>query len=182
MTDTTASAEELGMDLAKIRDLAGMSQQKLGEKLGADASRISRIESGKIKLNAAEVDKHLHAIGTPLVPLYRKYRLLDWNSLPRPSFWHPDWKVLHVAEDALGELDKLAATLLSGNPLLPQLAMHRQSLLLAARFLESIQHDVAFIGETAVGKTFALCWLTGLVLELSDAERLVDRMVLEVGQ
>ena len=65
MTDTTASAEELGMDLAEIRDLSGMSQQKLGEKLGADASRISRIESGKIKLNATEVDKHLARSGRP---------------------------------------------------------------------------------------------------------------------
>ena len=108
--------------------------------------------------------------------------MLDWKRLPRPSFWHPDWEVLYVADGALARLDKLAATLPPGNPLLPQLDMHRQSLLLAAKFLESTQHDLAFIGETGVGKTFALCWLTGLVLDLSDAECLADRMVLEVGQ
>ena len=60
--------------------------------------------------------------------------------------------------------------------------MHRQTLFLAATFLESTQHDLAFIGETGVGKTFALCWLTRLVLDQSDADRLTDRMVLEVGQ
>jgi transcriptional regulator with XRE-family HTH domain len=182
MTDNIPSAEDVGIDLAKIREMSGMSQQKLGEKLGADASRISRIESGKIKLNAAEADKQLRAIGTPIATFYRKYGLLDWKKLPQPSFWHPDWEVLYAADGALARLDKLAATLPPGNPLLPQLDMHRQSLFIAAKFLESTQHDLAFIGETGVGKTFALCWLTGLVLELSDAERLADRMVLEVGQ
>lgn len=182
MTDSTTFEEELGPDLAKIREQADMSQQKLGEKLKSDASRISRIEGGKIKLAMVDVEAHLRAIGTPLANLYIEYRQLEWKVLPRPLFWHPDWQVLHAADGALSRCDHLASTLSPNDSLRPQLDMHRESLLIAARFLDSTQHDLAFVGETGIGKTFAICCITGLTFDPNEAERLTDRMILEIGQ
>lgn len=183
MSETTSlTSKEIGSDLARLRSRAKLSQKELGGRLGGvDASRVSRIESGEIKLSAVEIDKHLQKVDTPEATAYRKYLLLDWKRVSRPSFWHPEWEALHVADKALDRLGRLSASLPAGSPLLPQLAMHRQTVEQAVRYLEPVQHDCAFVGETGVGKSFALSALSGLVIDRED-ERIADRMVLEIGQ
>ena len=164
MTDGTSwIPDTLGADLAKLREKAGLSQKVLGERLGGvDASRLSRIEGGTVKLSAVELDKRLQTIGTDLATQYREYLLRDWKRLPKPPFWHPDRAVLGIADDTLARLETLSASLPSASPLLPQLDMYRQALVQAAAFLETARHDVVFIGETGVGKSFALSRLSRL--------------------
>jgi hypothetical protein len=174
--------DTLGTDLMKLRDKAGLSQKALGERLGGvDASRISRIEGGTVKLGAVELDKYLQKIDSELSTAYREYLLRDWKRFPKPPFWHPNRTDLGMADDALARLEELAANLPPTSPLLPQLDMHRQALKHAACYLEAIRHDIVFIGETGVGKSFGLSCLSRLVMDRPDVKKLADRMVLEVG-
>ena len=39
--------------------------------------------------------------------------------------------------------------------------MHKASLCRAAAYLNQLSHDIAFVGDIAVGKTTALCFVSG---------------------
>ena len=183
MSDQTrVSMEELGQDLGENPRVGRFKSATAGGKAGSRSKPSLKIESGKLNLGAVERITLLKAINSDLSNAYRRYLLLDWKKLPRPSFWHPEWQVLHTGDGALVRLETIASRLPTGSPLLPQLDMHRQSLHLALKYLQDVQHDFAFIGDVRVGKTTAICSLSDLVLQLSQVDHLADKMVLEIGQ
>ena len=49
-----------------------------------------------------------------------------------------------------------------------EMKMHRESILRTADYLSKLSHDIAFVGDLAVGKTTALSFISGLVLSETE--------------
>jgi hypothetical protein len=65
-------------------------------------------------------------------------------------------------------------------PLYGEAKMHEESLLQAAKYLSSLHHSIAYVGDIGVGKTTAVCIQTGLVLPKSGKSE-PSSTALEVG-
>ena len=171
---------DLGQTLASLRTNAELKQAEVARKLSIDPSRISRIETGEILPTKEEVEAYLKALGTPDSQMYREFLNSEWRVLARPPFRHPQREVLWTAETYLCKLDEFSAQQDIPAPLLGQAEMHRQSLRRIADYLHPLEHSVAFVGEIGVGKTTAVCALTGLVLPGND-KPVNQRVALETG-
>lgn len=169
--------------LARLRQAAGKSQADVAERLaaGASASRVSRLESGEIRLTAEEAKDFARAIGTPESMEYAEYLGQEWSVLERPGFEHVNRRSLWEAELALQRLKSLQDDPDTKNVLLKQVESCREALTRTARFLRSTEHSIALIGSPGVGKTTLICALANLRDE-SRAERdLEHQMVLQTG-
>ena len=64
MSDRRGSPErELGRRLARLREAAGLTQRELARRLGVDQSALSRIESGRRRLTAAQAGQAARILG-----------------------------------------------------------------------------------------------------------------------
>lgn len=173
---------DLGPTLAKIRNNADLTQGDIAALEQKDASlaqsRISRIEKGTVKPSRPEIEAYLSAIDTDEAQDYRKFLDQSWENLQRPSFWNPQREDLWKAETCLQELNRLIS------PEVPeylrrQADMHQERIQQEAEYLGSLKHSIAYVGSIGVGKTTAICYITGLILP--KAEELGDKSVLSVG-
>src|ERR1017187_9069428 len=89
---------DFGHQLAQLRKDAQKTQGELGSPVGMDASKVSRIEDGKVSPTASEVASLLHCLATPLAKLYQEYLEVNWRFSTRPPFGHPDLDSLEKAE------------------------------------------------------------------------------------
>jgi DNA topoisomerase IB len=151
--------------------------------LKTDKSRISRIETGEIVPDFDEVVRITEAIGTPESKEYAAYYREQWTVLEKPSFWHPSRKELAQAERFLADLDHFATKPQTTEAAKAQASLHRETILAAAEYLRSLEHTIAFVGDIGVGKSSAICGLTGLLLapESKAGAPLSRRVVLEAG-
>jgi transcriptional regulator with XRE-family HTH domain len=97
----TVKRKRLGLELRRLREEAGLTCDKVGEKLECSGTRISRIETGKISAGPGDVRELLEVYGLEgdeakaLVQLAREARKKGW--------WHtygmnlPDWFEAYVA-------------------------------------------------------------------------------------
>lgn len=166
--------------MAELRKGAGLKQADIAQKLTVDASRVSRIESGEVSLTSDEAEEILKAIGTKEAKEFRLFLNQRWEILERPPFSHPQREALYKAELTLQKLvsfcnQKNLPTLLYG-----EAKMHEESLLQVAKYLSSLHHSIAYVGDIGVGKTTAVCIQTGLVLPKSSKSDLPST-ALETG-
>ena len=81
-----ACYRELGAELRKRRLAAGLTEAQLGGEVGWSASKISRIESGQIRLSEVDVIHYLAFCG-----IYGKHcaelRALVREATPKPGYW-----------------------------------------------------------------------------------------------
>ena len=170
---------ELGRELARVRELAELTQAQLAARLGVSQTVVSRTESGERRLENADFHEFAEAIGTEEARGLERRKSCKWNQLSRPSLGHPDHDLLWTAEVALGDL----RTLLS-QPDIAQAFARRLEVLCgeietAAAQLLKRECSLVFIGKVGVGKTSAICHIADLAVSKAGAPR--PSPVLDVG-
>ncbi|WP_430504702.1 helix-turn-helix transcriptional regulator [Ralstonia pseudosolanacearum] len=169
---------EIGTVLAEVRAESGLTQRELAERMSANQTRVSRIESGEA--DDSDVAAFLDAIDTPEARHVRELLHVEWSHMARPSLKHPDLKTLVEIERALVRVrtfladDRLPAVLAGQAELL------RKRLEENARYLMRLDHDVVYVGEIGVGKTTTGCRQAGLVLDEATSADLKG-MLLDTG-
>lgn len=155
-----------------------MTQREVSERMGANQTRVSRIEAGDG--DPAEAAAFLKAVGTPRAAALAELLQLDWTHLPRPSLRHPDLDTLVAIERGLKRVrtfldDGQVPTVLAGQAQLLDKRLEEAGL-----YLLSLDHEVVYVGEIGVGKTTAACRQAGLVLNEATAADL-KCMMLDTG-
>ena len=179
METDIAQDKELGRELARVRELAGLTQAKLAVRLGVSQTMVSRTESGERRLEDVEFLGFAEAIGTPEARGMEIRRARQWRELARPALGHPDHDLLWTAEAALRDLRTLL-----GQPDIAQAFARRIEVLCdeiatAAGELLRRECSLVFIGKIGVGKTSAICHIANLAVSKPGAPR--PSPVLDVG-
>jgi transcriptional regulator with XRE-family HTH domain len=164
MTSTDVVAhEEVGRSLGRLRESADIRQSELASRLELSAAVLSRIESGERKASAEEVQRIVDAIGTTEALSLPSALSRQWAVLERPPLDHPD-------QDLLWEADQTASRLrafLDGELELRESFRKRiytyvDELKRASGNLALREYLIVLIGKVGIGKSTALCRLTGL--------------------
>ena len=179
METKVAHDKEIGRELARVRELAGLTQAELAARVSVSQTMVSRAESGERRLEDAELRAFADAIGTAEAREIEIRRARVWNELTRPALGHPDHDLLWTAEAALRELRTLL-----GQPDITQAFARRieslcREIATAARELLKRQCSLIFIGKVGVGKTSAICHIEELVVSRPGSPR--PSPVLDVG-
>lgn len=66
---TRTLATDLGTKIRELRIAANMSQKELGDVLGMDQAKVSRLERGKLRLRIDQLDPIAAAFGTSVLGL-----------------------------------------------------------------------------------------------------------------
>jgi len=154
---------DLGQTLAELRNAAGKTQTDIAGNLKIDQSRVSRIEKGTVTPTQSEIDGYLSAIGTEDAKAYHEFLKLRWIHLNRPSFRHPQREELCKAETSLQKLENFKSQSKVLKQQLNEAQLYGDTLLREAKYLSELNHSLAFVGKVGIGKTTAICKLTGLV-------------------
>ena len=170
---------DLGAQLARFRLGKKLSQSDMAKRLKVDQSRISRIEKGDVTPSESEIKRFLRGAKSEDSLAYLKYLETPWLHIERPSFSNPQLEVLSTVEAYLSKLEEFRQSHDLPSPLAAEMDMHKASLCRAAAYLNQLSHDIAFVGDIAVGKTTALCFVSGMILPGSAG--ILDKVVLEAG-
>ena len=170
---------EVGNYLARLRNKAGIKQSELAAKLTFSSAVVSRVESGERAVSADELHSILNAIGTEEALLFCKTIDREWLNLPRPPLGHPQELILWEAEQAFQRVRAL-----SENPKIPHPFAGRLNESLAeirgiAELVMADEYNIAFVGNIGVGKSTALCRITGLEVDQNATGQ--SGTVLDVG-
>ena len=179
METDVAKDRELGRELARVRELAGLTQAELAGRLGVSQTVVSRTESGDRQLQDAKIREFAEAIGTEVAEGLETRRSRDWTELTRPPLGHPDHDLLWTAELKLRELKALLR-----RPDITQAFARRIEALSseidsAAAQLMKRECNLVFIGKIGVGKTSAICHIAGLTVSRPGSQR--PSPLLDVG-
>jgi transcriptional regulator with XRE-family HTH domain len=155
-----------------------MKQAELAKRVALSPAVLSRIESGDRAVTIQEVDDILAQIGTPEAEDLAKALQRVWRVLQRPPLDHPDQELLWAAEQVAVELVALRDLPDTPHAFERRLSEYVEELKRSAEQLLKREHQVAFIGSIGVGKSTAICRMTGLETPKEDGT-LVP--VLEVG-
>lgn len=171
---------DIGHVIQRLRENSGLSQADVAGRLPFTASRLSRLESGEIALSPEDAATIASAIGTPEARTFASSLNWEWRELEAPAFDHPSLETIWNAEQAIQRLDALKDDPEMKNAFLKQVESCRAALLRAAKFLQSTEHSVVFVGSVGVGKTAAICALADQLRDC-DEEDLNRQMVLPTG-
>ncbi len=177
--NTIQSEVPVGQYIAAIRAAAGISQAQLAQSVTLSPATLSRIESGEKIATEDELAAMLNAIGGPKASELAEFLSQDWDQLPRPTFAHPNRDCLWAANAALRTLAKLRSDPELNAVFIRQVDLYEQEIRRVADFLASTEHQIAYIGSIGVGKSTAICKLTGLLRP--DEDKLDRQIVLETG-
>jgi transcriptional regulator with XRE-family HTH domain len=170
---------ELGKHLTQIRERADIKQAELARKLTWSPAVLSRVETGDRNLAPEELQMILEAIGTPEAEHLKEAIQRNWITIPRPPLDHPDQELLWAAEQVAKELVVLRDSPDVRNAFERRLASYIEEIQRSSGLLLKRDHQVAFIGPIGIGKSTAICRLTGLEVDGKDGEPRVP--VLEAG-
>lgn len=173
------SDAEVGGHLASLRERAGLKQAELARQVTWSPAVLSRAEAGERPLSRDELEQLLRAIGTDEALRVGEILAREWRILEQPPVGHLDQEILWRAELALRELADFAEKPEARAAFLRRLEEYRDELSRTARLLLTTDHHVAFIGSIGVGKSTALCRITGL--EVPGSTTAVPSPVLEAG-
>ena len=170
---------ELGRYLTQVRERAGIKQAELARKVTWSPAVLSRVESGERPLAADELVALLGAIDTPDAAKLCQVLQRSWRVLPRPSLDHPDQDLLWAAEQIAQQLAVLRSQPDVRNAFERRLSAYIEEIQRSADLLLKRDHQVAFIGSIGIGKSTAICRLTGLEVSIPDSPN--PAPVLEAG-
>jgi len=161
-----------------VRDRAGVKQAELAKRVSLSQAVLSRIESGDRAVSVQEVQDILAQISSPEAVELSKALQRTWVELPRPPLDHPDQDLLWEAELAARELVELRKKPDTPQAFEKRLSEYVDELGRSAGLLLKRDHQVAFIGSIGVGKSTAICRMTGLEVAREDGTMVP---VLEAG-
>lgn len=100
--------DQLGVELARVRSLAGLGQRELAAGVGLTQSKTSRIESGRAVPSRSEVDAWLETVAADPATRTHVHALLDaahtqvvaWRSAIRTGKTHLQYDVAHLEATA----------------------------------------------------------------------------------
>ncbi|HEY9874166.1 MAG TPA: helix-turn-helix transcriptional regulator [Candidatus Obscuribacterales bacterium] len=153
---------DLGQTLAKLRDDKGLTQADIARSLNIDQSRVSRIEKGNVIPTTPEIEGILSTVGTENAKAYGEFLEMRWDNIDRPSFWHPQRDALCKAETYLQKLENFKSKPKVLKQQINEADFYGDTILREAKYLTDLNHSIAYVGKIAVGKTTAICKLTGL--------------------
>jgi transcriptional regulator with XRE-family HTH domain len=165
--------------LTQLRERAGLKQAELARKVTWSQAVLSRIESGDRSVAPEELEQLLRAIGTPESRQLEAALGREWAVIDRPGLDHPDQDLLWSAEQVAQQLQFLARQPDVKHAFERRLSAYVQELRSVADVLLKREHQVAFIGSIGIGKSTAICRLTGLEVAVSDSPN--PAPVLEAG-
>ena len=152
MESDVARNKELGRELARVRDLAGLTQAQLAERLSMSQTVVSRSESGERRLKSAELKRLAEAIGTEEARGLETRRSRQWKALKRPPLGHPDHDLLWKAELVLRELETLGEKPDIAQAFARRIRVFCEEIKTAVEKLLRRTCSVVFIGKIGVGK------------------------------
>ena len=170
---------ELGKHLTQVRERADIKQVELARKLTWSPAVLSRVETGDRNLAPEELQMILDAIGTSEAEHLKDAIQRNWVTIPRPPLDHPDQELLWAAEQVAKELVVLRESPDVRNAFERRLASYIDEIQRSSSLLLKRDHQVAFIGPIGIGKSTAICRLTGLEVDGKDGEP--REPVLEAG-
>ncbi len=176
---TKATDIEIGKYLALLRDDADLKQSELAGIVGLAPSVLSRIESGERHATSEEVESIIDSIGTQNALTFKTTVNRVWKQHPRPPFGHPDEETLWCAEKVLKSLDGLLNDPDIRNSFATSVKELKREIVKVARLVRGTEHSVAFVGSIGIGKSTAICRVSGL--ELPSLNRGKPDSVLQVG-
>jgi len=165
---TVLNPGALGRYLLQVRERADIKQGDLARRVSLSPAVLSRIETGERAATREEVIDILKQIPTAEASQLIEAIERDWKVLPMPPLDHEDQERLWAAELVARDLDALR-----NQPNVP-LAFGRRvgeyidELKRCAGLLLKREHQVAFIGAIGVGKSTAICHMSGLVVRKED--------------
>ena len=180
MKTDVARHKELGRELARVRDRAGLTQAQLAARLGVSQAVVSRSESGERRLGSAELQRFAEAIGIEEARGLETRRSRRWKAMKRPPLGHPDHDLLWKAELALRELETLQEQPDIAQAFAQRIRVFSKEIGTAVEKLLRRTCSVVFIGKIGVGKTSAICYIADLVVIGSGSLRRPSP-VLDVG-
>lgn len=169
---------ELGRYLMLVRDRAGLKQAELAKRVALSPAVLSRIETGDRQVTLQEVQDILIQIGTPEAEDLSEALQREWQVLPRPSLDHQDQRLLWEAEQVACDLVELRDQPETPHAFERRLSEYIEEIKRCANLLLKRDHQIAFIGSIGVGKSTAICRMTGLETPKEDGTLIP---VLEVG-
>lgn len=170
---------ELGKYLMQIRENAGIKQVELARKITWSPAVLSRVEAGDRPLASEELQSILTSIGSLEAAKLLDVLQREWSVIPRPSLDHPDQDLLWNAEKVAKELDVLREQPDVKNAFERRLAIYINEIQQTAALIQKRNHQIAFIGSIGIGKSTAICRLTGL--EVVGQDGTPPTPVLEAG-
>lgn len=174
----TISPSELGRHLMLVRERGGIKQADLAKRVSLSPTVLSRIESGERPVTLQEVQDILAQLGTPEAAELSKALQRTWVVLPQPPLDHSDQDLLWDAEQVAEELVSLRDRPDTPHAFERRLSEYIEELHRCAALLLKREHQIAFIGSIGVGKSTAICRMTGLETQRDDGTIVP---VLEVG-
>jgi transcriptional regulator with XRE-family HTH domain len=176
--ESTLNSVEIGRHLMMVRERSGVKQAELAKRVSLSQAVLSRIESGDRQVSVQEVQDILAQLDTAEAAELSKALQRNWNILPKPPLDHADQDVLWEAELAARELTKLRDLPDTPHGFERRLTEYIEELARSAGLLLKRDHQIAFIGSIGVGKSTAICRMTGLEVQKEDGAM---APVLEVG-
>lgn len=176
--ETTISPAEIGRHLMLVRERGGIKQADLARRVSLSPAVLSRIESGERSVTLQEVQEILVQLGTPEAADLSRALQRGWVVIPQPPLDHSDQDLLWEAEQIARELVTLRDKPDTPHAFERRLSEYIEEIKRCAGLLLKREHQIAFIGSIGVGKSTAICRLTGLEAPKDDG---VLAPVLEVG-
>jgi len=175
----TITQQELGRRLTQVREAAGLKQAELARKIIWSPAVLSRVESGERELSPDELKTVMEAIGTAEALHLATALDREWREIQRPPLDHPDQDLLWEAEDVCRSLVTLRSDPNVRHAFEQRLTEYIDGIKQGAGLLLRRDYDVAFIGSKGIGKSTAICKVTGL--EVPSPDNAPAMPVLEAG-
>ncbi len=156
--------------LRHVRETAGIRQGALAKSLNTNATFVSRLEREALA-DPEFARRYLNEIGTDLALEVIAYYERDWSKVSPPSFLHLDREQIWKIELALRELEAFEVGPHNSPILQPWTASLRDDLSSVLRYLERLDHTIAWVGDIGVGKTTALAYATRLLQSDGRSQR-----------
>ena len=171
------TVSEIGPNLARLREAAGIKQSELAGRVTMSAPSLSRVESGERSLAPDELKMLLKGIGTADATRFAEFLDRDWSELPVPPLNHPAQDLLWEADQSCVELRRLLEGDVKAS-FQKRIEEYLAQIRLTAGLILKRDHTVALIGSIGIGKSTAICRALNLELPSEDGP---PQTVLEVG-
>ncbi|WP_158278022.1 helix-turn-helix domain-containing protein [Caulobacter endophyticus] len=148
--------------LRHAREQAGVKQSALAKTLDTNGTFVSRLEKGGA-VDPTFAVRYLQALASPVAEEVLEFYGRSWVKLDPPSFLHPDREHLWRVEETLQTLEAFEQSPQNHPILAPTITALRDDLSFVLRYLERLDHVIAWVGDIGVGKTTALAHAARLV-------------------